>query len=316
MADSVSKNSCRVVLHVGFAHSGTKSLQQNFFSSKPGINYVGIPYDMWGGIFTQIKMLEEFQFNKTEVQALIDQQMGTAIQSGLTVVSDESLVNTTEVFATPAHVSRDLIADRLAHFFPGARIVFTIREQRAAVKSMYANLWRNSLVFDGVRLPTFARWLRSSSQHLRNPFICNLAYADIIEVYEKKFGRENILVLPLELNHHESPKKYLERLARFVGVDIDDDNVARLAAIRNRRVSRLQYALVRFLPPRAACWLLSLHRFRRIPGSLRSLLEGGTKFDPELPSDLEEQLRAMTAPGNRRLAESYDLPLRELGYWT
>ena len=50
-----------VVIHVGFANTGTTSLQRNFFAARDDIFLVGEPYGERGGIFTAIKMRRGFQ---------------------------------------------------------------------------------------------------------------------------------------------------------------------------------------------------------------------------------------------------------------
>ena len=42
------------IIHVGFAHSGTTSLQQNLFLRRSEFLYCGLPYGEIGGIFSEL----------------------------------------------------------------------------------------------------------------------------------------------------------------------------------------------------------------------------------------------------------------------
>jgi hypothetical protein len=49
----------RPIIHPGFAHSGTTSLQENIFSQRRDLLYCGIPYGELGGLFSWIKYQED-----------------------------------------------------------------------------------------------------------------------------------------------------------------------------------------------------------------------------------------------------------------
>ena len=136
-------------IHVGFMNSGTTSLQRNFFSQRPEFFFVGQPYNERGGIFTNIKSVEDHQFDNPWISGLCEEQIYTLHKGRSIVISDEALCgDTPQIYFPPFMVSRDHIALRLRRFFPNAKIIFTIREQRRYVTSMYLNLKRNSAFLD------------------------------------------------------------------------------------------------------------------------------------------------------------------------
>src|SRR6266852_2972223 len=124
---------------------------------------------------------------------------------------------------------RDIIASRLFRLFQPAKIIFTIRKQEDYVSSMYLNLKRNSAFFSQMPVPPLSRWYRGMLSQLRCHYLQNIVFYEAISIYERLFGRQNILVLPLERLIFDGPKRYLQDLCTFAGLDLSDDDVDRYA---------------------------------------------------------------------------------------
>src|SRR5215471_3808432 len=186
-----------VFIHVGFGNAGTTSLQQNFFAMRDDIFFAGEPYAERGGIFTAIKSTEDFKFDINYFDDLCNDLIHAKSRGRPIVISDETLCDTPLLYCGPYTMPRDVIARRLQHFFPSAKIIFTVRDQRHYALSAYANLKRNAAFFDHVQTPPFSSWLGAMLARERSHFLQNLNFMEAIGFYAGRFGRENICVLPL-----------------------------------------------------------------------------------------------------------------------
>ena len=135
------------IIHVGFARTGTTSLQLNFFSHRDDIFYVGEPYGKFGGIFSHLRFTEDFKYDEVYLLRLCNEQIFAKTEGRPIVISDEILCDSPQRYLVPYLVPRDVIAFRLFKFFQPARIIFTIRKQEDYVSSVYLNLKRNSGFF-------------------------------------------------------------------------------------------------------------------------------------------------------------------------
>ena len=107
----------------------------------------------------------------------------------------------------------EMILSRLHRAIPQARILMVIREQGAMLRSLYQLLvnWGCPYAIDtllGADLP--GNVPRFDPAYLR--------FDRIISAYQQAFGRERVLVLPLELLQRDA-LRFLGQINRFAGVD-------------------------------------------------------------------------------------------------
>ncbi|MFN0054827.1 MAG: hypothetical protein ACKV0T_21865 [Planctomycetales bacterium] len=305
-----------VYLHVGFGHAATTSLQEAFFSQRPDLFYLGTPYRDAGGLFSYLKFLDS--------QALDEGQMlawcralayGDSRRDGRPiVVSDETFCDTSEVYYCPRHLPGDIVAARLKRFFPTAKILFTIRHQPDYVASMYFNLKRNYAFLAGERIPEFQEWWEGLQTQVRCLYLQNLDYAPLIDVYARLFGRDNLLVLPLEELKHQGTRAYLEIICRFLGVELREDDVAAFSTPRNERMSVVEGRLAELLAAGSPHWTPVI-RDALDKRSLANLMAAAPRLALQLSEDQLAIIRQRVAAGNRRLAAEYKLRLGDLGYF-
>src|SRR5438045_2069238 len=161
------------IIHVGFARTGTTSLQLNFFSHRDDIFYVGEPYGKFGGIFSHLRFTEDFKYDEVYLLRLCNEQIFAKTEGRPIVISDEILCDSPQRYLVPYLVPRDVIAFRLFKIFQPARIIFTIRKQEDYVSSVYLNLKRNSAFLDRITVPPLSRWYRAMVSQLRGNFLQN-----------------------------------------------------------------------------------------------------------------------------------------------
>jgi hypothetical protein len=303
-----------IFLHVGFANTGTTSLQKNFFARRDDIFLAGEPYGERGGIFTAIKSIEDFQLDRNLLEKQCRELVYARANGRPIVISDENLCDTPELYFGPYVVPRDTIALRLKHFFPAAKIIFTIRDQRQYALSAYFNLKRNAAFFDGMPTAPLASWLSAMLSRERSHFMQNLNFYDVINLYCTLFGRENVCVLPLEMLVADGADSYLGKLCDFLGLPFSRDDAAHHQEIHNQRMSQRHELIAE---------LLADSRFSRFyaeltehlsPSQLDGFLNSGPRATADLRADDEERIRQRVGLGNWLLAKEFGLDLGRYGY--
>jgi hypothetical protein len=264
----------RPVIHVGFAHSGTTSLQETLFSRRRDIFYAGVPYSDLGGLFSWIKYLDPERYDHAAAERhcreLIFDRMR---RNQRLVISDETLVEQPEIYYTPAMMPLGVIAERLRALFGECMILFTVRCQFRYVISMYKVLRRNYADLANREIESFEDWFAGNQTQVSNLYLRNLDYAPAIRIYQRVFGREAVRVLPLEIASFYGPRPYLARLGELLDLSISPQD---LAGYGPRNVS--------------------------------------TGRDVSLDSAQIRLIRERSVAGNAFLAETFDLPLQLFGY--
>jgi hypothetical protein len=304
-----------VFLHVGFGHAGTTSLQLNFFSRRQDLFYLGTPYGEAGGLFSHLKY--------TDDHLLIEQQMldwcrnlvysNPRREGRPIVVSDETFCDTSEVYYAPRHLPGDLIAARLKRYFPTAKIIFTMRHQLDYISSMYFNLKRNYAFLAGMPLPEFNEWWAGMQTQVRCQYLQNLDYSQMIEVYSRLFGRENVLVLPLEELKTHGARRYLEKLCQFMSLELRESDVADFSIPRNERMTVVESRLAELITAGSAEWT-SVVRSLLEKESMAGLVANAPRLSLKFDDEQLREIKRVVVRGNQRLAEDFHLPLGEMGY--
>jgi hypothetical protein len=306
--------SARTLIHVGFCHSGTTSLQQNFFSSRRDIFYCTSVAE-YGGIFSYLKYEEDCALVERRVDELCRQYIWANIKPDQNLVlSDETLVEQPEVYYTPQKMPIGLVAQRLKYAFPDARILFTLRNQFEYAVSCYLNLKRNYAQFANRSIEDFDAWFAGNLTQMANLYLRNLDYSRAIAIFANIFGRDAITVLPLESLAALGTKAYLGRVSELIGIEITDGDVENFRPIKNRRISGLEDAILTHWNDPA---YRSLHDSLAAaigPARLRELLDAAEPAKIALNKDQIAVIRRRCANGNLSLEQEFGLDLSALGY--
>ncbi len=305
----------RPIIHPGFGHSGTTSLQRKFFSRRPDLFYCGDPYGRLGGIFSWIKYQDEQTYDRDLTRRHCEKLIFSKLQPGQRiVVSDESMVDQTEVYYTPALMPVTTIAQRLKEFFPDATILFTIRNQYDYVTSTYLNLKRNYARLANRPIEDFTQWFEGQFTQVRNLFLRNLDYSRAISAYISQFGRDSVRVVPLEAIARSDTAAYLSLLGRELDLEIRQDDIEAFASVQNRRVSVLEDRILTHWPDPA---------FRDLYANLEAQIGKPTLDEvlakaPRTVIELTRQQRRVVSDAARRgnvwLEKEFGLRLKALGY--
>jgi hypothetical protein len=230
-----------VIIHPGFAHSGTSSLQQQYFSKISNCFYAGLPYGELGGLFSSIKYHDFEDYDQILQQSIVRDYIKNKMGSLSTlIISDETLVEQPEIYYTPTMMPKKIIAERLLQLFGKATILFTIRNQYDYVLSNYLILKKNYIDFDLIQIEPFDKWFYGNFSQTKNLYLRNINYIDTINVYSNIFGKDSIKILPLELLTSSNEKNYLNTLDDLIGLHSANLHPMQYKTINSSDKSNLQ----------------------------------------------------------------------------
>lgn len=216
------------------------------------------------------------------------------------------------------------IADRLLAVFPEARVLITVREQKAIALAMYNQYIRaaGQCTIEEYLRPT----LRGST---RTPWFAleYLEFDKCVKYYRSLFGSENVLVLPYE-RFVRNPIDFLHRLVEYAEAPCQADFISTLpfslrvkqsfSSVGTSIKRRLNPIFVRdrALPHSLLAsegGNLRLKRFvatidRCLPKSIRAAA------DAKMRRRIERVIAGYYKQSNANLQEMVDFDLREHGY--
>ncbi|MDG6079099.1 hypothetical protein E3U23_07830 [Erythrobacter litoralis] len=174
-----------LLLHPGLHKTGTTWLQEAVFSNSPLFNDLMTHQE----IFDVFVRPHDFDFDPQVAAEYLTDRRRQMSDGRVDVISSETLCGTR---MTGQRESR-IIADRLAQTCQPAKILITIREQKATLKASYFQYikrgGRKSIDEYLSFRPEPGFYFFDKDQ---------LSYDRLIEHYAKLFGAENLLVLPQE----------------------------------------------------------------------------------------------------------------------
>ena len=299
-----------VLLHIGYHKTGTTFLQKRFFPFlaanlliMPDVSYIATSE----------------QYDPNDFIQLLTKQLKTNIHS-LTILSQETLSGRAD--GNPIW-DPHIIAKRLRHTFPSAKILIVIRNQFDYILSLYAF----RVVRRGLEHRSLDQFLQLNHAQLRQ----KLQYDRLIGDYVRLFGREQVLVLPFEQLAANS-FRFVTSLLNFIGYTqpVNYHNAGREnPSTRNGRL--LQYnrllntplslaaeALQKYeiLSPQSYTFMANRYFYLKkklLNPVLERFLDG--KFEPlAMPTDWQNQLYPIFQTSNHRLANLIGIGLQSFNY--
>lgn len=203
------------VFHVGYPKTATTFLQERVFNREDLGVALGGGDESRAYLVENYMVRDDYIFDSKSVRADLDELEKPQRERGLLPVWSEEMF-----LGAPAQrqYHGPQVQRKLAQTHGGdAKILITIREQRAMALSAYREYvrggGRNPLRdFIGTRetKPAFSPLLRESFLH----------YDRAVAAYMDSFGRERVLVLPIELLTSD-PQRYLHMLGQFFGLSFE-----------------------------------------------------------------------------------------------
>lgn len=305
-----------VYLHVGFGHAGCAALQTSFFARRSDLFYLGAPFGDAGGLFSNLKYLDNHLLNERQIlESCRDQVYASPRrQKRPIVVSDETICDASEVYYCPRQLPTDAIAGRLKRYFPTAKILFTICNQLEYITSMYFSLKRNYAFLARAPLPPFDEWWAGMHTQIRCLYLQNLDYSELIDVYSQLFGRENVLVLPLEELKARGARRYLEKLCQFMNIELQEADVGNFNILGNERMTVVESRLAELVAAGSAEWTAPV-RAVLDKDDLASLVSSAPRLSLKFDDEQIREIKRVVVRGNQQLVSEFGLPLEELGYF-
>jgi len=312
------------LIHIGFGRSGSTSVQTVLGNPLTGfavgkeqrVHTAGQAKDKF--IVTQLMAVHDLEFDPAIVRDYSCGLLGWARAAGkVPAISSERLAGH---WCTGGHDTTN-IADRILNVWPDARIFIVFREQRAILESVYRQYARKG----GGRC--FEEFIDPKGKgHLRGPgfSLRFFKYDQIVGHYQKLFGREQVLALPLEYLRSD-PDGFFNRLFSFSGAK-PQPGYKIVPVHENAGINAYQAECKRrFNPILQKDYLNDFGPWcnpvtRNIAKPLYKLTSRiATKSMQKyakirLQQKVQVVCKGYYCESNRRLAELVDLPLSEYGY--
>lgn len=324
-------SSKKPIFHVGFPKAGSTTLQKLLFMRHPGLVYAGIyPESDLRSRNLSSHHENAGPNNQTTVNSLMAMLFKT---DGFSYDPEYARVLAAQVlsqrkdgrplrFSSEAatgclHSFPDVIAKarRLKEVFGSLRVVIVIREQIAIIKSTYRKFPQDPRLSYCGDVVTPERWvaLERTKRYFRSLDVID--YSVLLATYSELFGKENVLVLPLDMLF-EDREGLGERFSVFCGVDPSISFQLLGGKQQNQGVSTKfnRYRRLRTLP------VFRVPVPRWVPAwTRRKVLDWLHRGAPEkivFPESVIAELRGKYAAGNTAIEKDRGVDLRRLGYAT
>ncbi len=300
------------LVHLGYVKTATTFLQRHVFrDSHQGFAQAGGPLSR-GHIVAGLIVCDAYTFDAAAQARRFAELEEDARNQGLIPVWSEEVL-----LGDPIAGRYDGAANiaRLTASLPNARILVTIREQRAMALSIWREIIKaghtaplRDVIGTGQEAPAFR-------PHLWPDF---LHFDRAVHMLHDSFGAQNVLVLPQETLRTD-PAGWFDRLGQFLDRPLTPPQVTRtdnrgrgaVALAVNRQLNHV----VRRSPLQretGLAWRLKDRLVTTVDRVLPHPLNTGA--EARLRARIESRYEGMFATSNTRLMALTDLPLDQLGY--
>ncbi len=197
-----------MLIHIGYTKTATSWLQRHLFGNPAtGFGWLKTKGDISGrphkdSPVRQLVLLSPFDVEPPALREDFARLIGSVQARGLVPV-----ISLERLSGSPFSGGDDstLIAERLRHLFPGAKVLVVIREQESMIVSTYKQYVK---VGGALSLARFVALRRSSNLHVPWFELRYFEYDRLLRHYSELFGAERLLVLAYE--------EFVENPAAFV----------------------------------------------------------------------------------------------------
>lgn len=191
-------------IHIGYHKSASTYLQQSVFPALP-VNYI-----FFGS--KDRKYLDLIESENAVLEPIV-----SWINSLIKIKPDyKNVVISHEELSGHPHGHKSVcpyqISDNLKKIFPNAKIIMIIRNQFEYLRSIYA--FRTAI--KGYEFRSFDKFV---ADEIGMGLQEHLEYQNLIEQYYNLFGKESVLVLPMEKLIH-APQDFMVKLCMFLNVPV------------------------------------------------------------------------------------------------
>lgn len=210
------------LLHVGYPKAGSTFLQK-WFEKHPQTVFRHGGLGGFNHLHDMLQASEELDTDRYKYYVTSSEFFAVGAPSQLSNSSLDFYLNNPEIYC-----------NFLNSFFPNSKILIVTRGFKEIVKSGYAQQIKNGGISDYHIIP-------SDHSH----YINSLNYNRLINIYQQKFGADNVIILPYELLR-DNAEEFLQKLQ----FKLDLDPIHYNPGIVNARSSAADLY-----------WMLKLNRF-------------------------------------------------------
>jgi hypothetical protein len=338
----------QVFIHIGLPKTGTTFLQREVFpkldvlylndSNDPANNPTRL-FDHLRGIQLVERHVDETANSLSE---LIKNTLDQAGDNKNLLWSWEGLVGNHLL----GNLNERAYADIIKKAVPNAKIIITLRRQSDFTESNYVQTIHNYswgspedfILRD--KNGNFSDFIFKSNRSNPVLSIKTLNWESLVDIYEQRFGKDNILVMPYELMNKDF-NSFMAHFSAFLGCQLTEPVIHKM---ENRSFSRHSFLIARFLNRfvkrsgspfgfivnRPFCEQLLPHihnnRAARLAYGIlrrldlrRILQEYIDKFywrpNKAFKEELKQEILAWHKDSNKRLDEKYTAGLSDFGYY-
>ncbi|MEL7147575.1 MAG: sulfotransferase [Bacteroidota bacterium] len=207
----------QILIHVGMAKAASTFLQKEVFSRGD----FGFYYDDRKRLDFYQQVLPQITpyYQRESCLSYLEKELLSPAHNEklLPVWSNELLSG----WPSYGSYNRVLLANRLHELFPDAKILLIIREQKAAIASVYGQYIREGGTMSLKNYLT-QNWV---APYFHGFNLEQYDYAKMLELYGDLFGPENVLCLPYEMLYAKT-EDFFSRFNEFLHVSVDTQKLA------------------------------------------------------------------------------------------
>lgn len=299
----------RTIIHVGAPKTASTSLQRRLFQKHERIVYFGEDGDGLRDerethLLDSMIFDDDAYYDEAACREIVEAQKMRA--KGRTLIYSNADIMASRLVR--------VCAIRLRRLFPDASVLFVLRNQTTAIESYYLN---HGAFLKPAPKPYFRKyvgfddWMQFSKDFPRLSAIGCFEYDTHLKEYTARFGRDKVLVVLYEELMGDRPA-FAEKLARLLKIDAAEVERALSSGRERPRITGKQMHYHRFRSKLASLGLApSAYAFDR---SVMDRFGNGGSANLKIDDKWREWIRNHFAPGNRWVAETFDLPLDRYGY--
>lgn len=293
----------RPLIHIGMPKCASTWLQRHLFIPRNGY------HRCYGPLESHLAFISPRPFQWQPPQNIDLHKAGNRVP----VITSEALAGD----PLAGGIDREIILQRLHQCLPEARILIVIREQHAMLRSLYQLMvnWGSPEPIESLLDTTLA----GNAPRFHPDF---LSFDHLIQAYQQRFHRDNVLVLTLE-QFQANPADFLSEIHRFCGVDgqafpLSADYGKRENPARNLSSLALKRLYNRYIA-RTSLSPFGVRRVSQIQGAGNLFLRPPEWFNQRLERRFRQRVLAALgedyyARSNARTAELTGLDLKTQGY--
>jgi hypothetical protein len=302
------QGSCRLLIHVGYPLASSAWLQKSVLTAALGFRR------LWpDGVLSADEFILplSYTFDAQRVRTLLESELeDIARMNHVPVLSDERLCGG----LSPWGYEGELVARRLHAVVPQAKVLICVREQRSWLLRLYQRVIRQGGIDS---LEGFINKLTTQIEPLASIPVARdyLKYDGLVGCYQQLFGRDNVLVLPVEQSEANCAE-FINRILQFVDLPAlgcyrssDSSGVFMRELAFRRKLNRWSYHcggrtdMGQYVLDKAARLAQQLTFEEVAQGDLRRAM-----------SELNDSVRGYYDASNARLQKSVSIDITSYGY--